>query len=74
LMIRVCAKEEATLYADALALAKKYHLSEDRISHSYCPKHAKELREETMAKRRETRDKISDLSLYKWNGNESINK
>lgn len=68
LMIRVCAKEQATLYADALSLAKKYHLSEDRISHSYCPKHAKEALEEAMAAKQKVRDEIEDLSIFDWDG------
>lgn len=70
LMIRVCSNEQATFYAEALKLAKQYHLSEDRITHGLCPECEKKTREEAMARRQAIRDNVIDLSIFDWDGPE----
>lgn len=66
LWIRVCSGENATLYPEALELAAKFYLNEDRISHSFCPECAtkqKAMFKKVYEKRQTTKQKIFDLTI-----------
>lgn len=66
LMIRICSSENATLYQKAINLAAKFHLSENRISHSLCPECEQKERARykiIQQKRKQTKKSVIDLAL-----------
>lgn len=53
LMVRVCSEEKASFYQKAMDLAAKFHLTEDRITHSLCPKCEQRIRAQYEQQRKE---------------------
>lgn len=64
LWIRVCGEEKAPLYGEAMSLAAKFFLSEDRITHSLCPD-CEQKERERYKKAREERITSENLAIQK---------
>jgi hypothetical protein len=71
LMIRICGNEKADFYKEAMELAKRFHLTEDRISHSLCADCAQKERERAEAVIAKINKDVADLSIFNWDGDET---
>lgn len=66
LMIRICGNEKADFYKEAMNLAARFNLTEDRITHSLCPDCAQKERERAAKIIEKIHEEVADLSIFNW--------